>query len=82
MTDEPKVQFVVGEALMMRDLLRAEASNFVAIELMAKYAVKPDGSTMTRDEMYEIINDMNELEYMVMWQQFRAASVPKVSGRH
>jgi hypothetical protein len=42
---------------------------------MAKYC------NLTRDELYARIENMTELEYLTMWQQFRAASVPKVTGR-
>jgi hypothetical protein len=76
-----KVKFVVNESLKMGELLRAETSYFLSIDLMAKYANHPDGHAMTREELYALIEDMNELEYLTMWNRFRAASVPKVNGR-
>ena len=80
MSDEQAVKFVVNESLKMGELLRSEASYFASIELMAKYAVNPDGIPMTRDALYALIDTMTELEYLTLWQQFRAASVPKVRG--
>ena len=76
MSEETEIVFAVNESLKMGELLRAEASYFASIELMAKYC------NLSRDELYTRIESMTELDYLTMWQRFRAASVPKVSGRH
>lgn len=75
MSEDTEIVFTVNESLNMGELLRAEASYFSSIELMAKYC------NLSREDLYVRIGNMNELEYLTMWQQFRAASVPKVNGR-
>jgi hypothetical protein len=75
MSDAPEIIFSVPESLNMGELLRAEASYFASIELMAKYC------NLTRDELYARIEHMSELEYLTLWNQFRTASVPKAIGR-
>ena len=74
MSEDTEIVFTVNESLNMGELLRAEGSNFAAIELMAKYC------NLTRDELYAKIDGMNELEYLTLWQQFRSASLPKARG--
>jgi len=75
MSEETEIVFTVNESLKMGELLRAEASYFASIELMAKYC------NLSRDELYAKIENMTELEYLTLWQKFRTASIPKANGR-
>lgn len=75
------IAFRPGQAIKMRDLLAAEASNSAAVTLMAQHAVdKETGQPIPYEKAAELIGDMSIEAFYAAWIEFNTAMIPKVNA--
>lgn len=65
----------------MGDLRRAETSNAVAMELLAKHAVDALGQPISYEKALAELDDMDMLQFYETWAKFQQALLPNLSGR-